>query len=278
MRSLKKYMKRLKLFTKPKIDINMNTKSIGFIGGGRITRIFLQAFENKNIGFKKIAVFDTNSETTGKLKTMFPQIEISSVEQCSAQDVVFIALHPPVMMETLDIVASYVSEKSIVISLAPKIKMAGITGKLKANKIIRLIPNATSVINSGYNPVCFSDNMSQSEKSDMLELLGILGKTFEVPEQKLEAYVIISAMAPTYFWFQWKKLCDIGAEIGLDTEEARQTVYETVIAAANTLFKSGKTDEDVFDLIPVKPIGENEKEIENIFDQKLKGLYSKLTS
>jgi hypothetical protein len=54
--------------------------------------------------------------------------------------------------------------------------------------------------------------------------------------------------------------------------------YETMIAAANTLFKSGLTDEDVFDLIPVKPISESEKEIESIYDQKLKGLYSKLTS
>jgi len=256
----------------------MNTKSLGFIGGGRITKIFLQAFKNKNIGFRNIVVFDTNPEITGKLKLLFPQIEISGIEQCAAQDVVFVALHPPVILETLEKAAPYVSDKSIVISLAPKIKMAGITGKLKTNKIIRLIPNATSIINNGYNPVCFSDSISKSEKSEMLELLSILGKTFDAPEQKLEAYVIISAMAPTYFWFQWKKLCDIGVEIGLDKEEARQTVYETMIAAANTLFKSGITDQDVFDLIPVKPIGENEKEIENIFEQKLKGLYSKLTS
>ena len=39
-----------------------------------------------------------------------------------------------------------------------------------------------------------------------------------------------------------------------------------------------KVDKEVFDLIPVKPIGENEKEIENIFEQKLKGLYSKLST
>jgi pyrroline-5-carboxylate reductase len=256
----------------------MNTKSLGFIGGGRITKIFLQAFKNKNIGFKKIVVFDTNSETTGKLKSMFPHINISGIEQCSAQDVVFIALHPPVIMETIEKAAPYVSDKSIVISLAPKIKMAGITGKLKTNKIIRIIPNATSVINNGYNPVCVSDSISKSEKSEMLELLGMLGKTFEVPEQKLEAYAVISAMAPTYFWFQWKKLCDIGAEIGLGKEETRQAVYETMIAAANTLFRSGITDQEVLDLIPVKPIGENEKEIETIFEQKLMGLYNKLTS
>jgi pyrroline-5-carboxylate reductase len=257
----------------------MNAKSIGFIGGGRITKIFLRAFKNKNIGFKKIVVFDTNTETTGKLKQLFPQIEISGVEQCSSQDVVFIALHPPVITETLEKIGPYVSYKSIVISLAPKIKIESIIGKLKTTlKIARLIPNATSVINEGYNPVCLSGGISQQEKAEILEMLNILGKTFEVPEQKLEAYAIISAMAPTYFWFQWKKLCDIGEEIGLTKDESDQTVYQTMISALNTLFKSALTDQDVFDLIPVKPIGENELEIMNVFDQKLKGLYYKLVS
>jgi pyrroline-5-carboxylate reductase len=110
------------------------------------------------------------------------------------------------------------------------------------------------------------------------ELLSILGNTFEVPEHKLEAYAIISAMSPTYFWFQWKKLSDIGTEIGLTREESDQTVYKTMIAALNTMFSQDLTDPDVFNLIPVKPIGENEEEMMNIFDQKLKGLYNKLVS
>ena len=257
----------------------MKTKSLGFIGGGRITKIFLQAFKNKNIEFRNIVVFDTNPEITGKLKQLFPQIEISGIEKSVQQDVVFIALHPPVIVETLDRIASQVSDKSFFISLAPKIKIETIKSKLKiASKIARLIPNATSVINEGYNPVSFSDRISMEEKTEILELLGILGKTFETPEDKLEAYAIISAMSPTYFWFQWKKLADIGTEIGLTKDESDQTVYETMISALNTMFKSTLAQPDVFDLIPVKPIGEKEEEIMNIFDQKLKGLYTKLTS
>ena len=31
----------------------MKTKSIGFIGGGRVTKILLQGFKNKNHKFKK---------------------------------------------------------------------------------------------------------------------------------------------------------------------------------------------------------------------------------
>jgi pyrroline-5-carboxylate reductase len=257
----------------------MKTKSIGFIGGGRITKIFLQAFQNKNVTFSDIVVFDTNNEVSAKLKQQFANIEVSGLEQAASQDIVCIALHPPVIMETLDKIASLVSEKTVVISLAPKVKIAGFAGKLQsAKKFARLIPNATSVINEGYNPVCFSDGFSADEKNEIFGLLKNLGQTFEVPEQKLEAYAIVSAMAPTYFWFQLKKLADIGTEIGMGDDEAKQAVYQTMVSALNTLYKSNLNANEVFDLIPVKPIGENEKEIETILDQKLKGLYSKLTS
>jgi pyrroline-5-carboxylate reductase len=255
----------------------MKTKSIGFIGAGRITRIFLQAFKNKKIAFKRIVVFDTLSDTTEKLKQLFPQIEISGIEQCSSQEVVFIALHPPVIMETLEKIAPVVSEKSTVISLAPKIKIEGIAGKLKTTvKIARLIPNATSVINEGYNPVCFSAGMSGQAKSEILELLALLGKTFEVPEHKLEAYAIISAMSPTYFWYQWKTLSEIGVKIGMNEKEAGLTVYNTMIAALDTYFKSGLTPEEVFDLVPVKPMSDYESQINELYHNKLTAVFEKI--
>jgi pyrroline-5-carboxylate reductase len=257
----------------------MNTKSLGFIGAGRITKIFLQAFNNKRFGFKNIVVYDINSEITTKLQKQFPAIEVAGLEKVSSLDIVVIALHPPMIMETLEKIVLYVSDKSLVLSLAPKVKIAGIANKLNTvTKIVRLIPNATSVINEGYNPVSFSVGISGNEKTEILGMLNVLGETFEVPEEKLEAYAIVSAMAPTYFWFQLKKLRDIGVEIGMGKEEANLAVYKSITAALNTLFKSGLKSEEVFDLIPVKPIGEYEKEIETIFDQKLKGLYSKLTS
>jgi pyrroline-5-carboxylate reductase len=37
-------------------------RTIGFIGGGRVTKILLQGFKNKNMKFGKIVVADTNHE------------------------------------------------------------------------------------------------------------------------------------------------------------------------------------------------------------------------
>ena len=127
------------------------------------------------------------------------------------------------------------------------------------------------------NPAYFSDAIEHETKTELVALFSPWGEQPEVAEADLEAYAIISAMGPTYFWFQWKKLCDIGEQIGLVKEDAELTVAQTLNGALNTMFSSGLSWNEVNDLIPVKPIGEYEKEISNMLEQKLTGLYQKIS-
>lgn len=254
----------------------MEKRSLGFIGGGRVTRIFLQAFKNKQYETGKVIIYDPNNETLTSLKDRFPGIEIvDSPDAAFSQEIVFIAVHPPVLMDTLEKMKQFVTGDTIVVSLAPKVNISKIAAKLDTDNIVRMIPNATSYINEGYNPLCFSMDF-KAEKSVLFDMLNVLGNTFEVPEDKLEAYAIVSAMLPTYFWFQWKALTDLGVRMGMGQNEADDAVYETVIASLNTLFKSGEDAGSVMDLIPVKPIGDYEGQITKIYEEKLLALFEKI--
>ena len=255
----------------------MKTRSLGFIGGGRVTRILLQGFKNKNIKFGKVVVTDTNPEVLARLKKQFPEVESADVKNAAGQETVFIALHPPVVMETLELIKDDVKADSVVISLAPKINLVKLSSKLgQVKNIARLIPNATSCINEGYNPFTLSASFDGEKKLEIMELLKVLGNTFEVSEEKLESYAIMSAMLPTYFWFQWKELSDIGTKIGLTDEESKKSIHQTIIASLNLMYESGLTPAEVLDLIPVKPIGEHEPQITEIYKTKLIGLYEKI--
>jgi pyrroline-5-carboxylate reductase len=252
-------------------------QSIGFIGGGRVTRILLQAFKNKNAQFSKIIVTDTNPDVSGNLKKSFPEIQVSNAAVAASQNIVFISLHPPVVMDTLELIKGSINSNTILISLAPKITIAKMSSKIYQTKnIARLIPNATSYINEGYNPVCFSPDFSGNEKKLVLDLLKLMGSTFEVSEEKLESYAIMSAMLPTYFWFQWKKLAEIGQKIGLSEKESNDSINDTLIASLKLMYKSGLTPQEVIDLIPVKPIAEHEMQISEIYQSKLIALFEKI--
>lgn len=252
-------------------------KSIGFIGGGRVTRILLQAFKNKNAQFGKIVVTDLNNETAENLKKTFPEILIENASSAASQDIVFVSLHPPVIMDTIESLKNQFNENSVVISLAPKITIEKLSLKIgHVKNIARLIPNATTFINEGYNPICFSSDFVSNEKKQVLDLLRIMGNTFEVGEEKLESYAIMSAMLPTYFWFQWKELMEIGTRIGLTEEESKNSINNTIIAALNLMFKSELSPIEVMNLIPVKPIGEHETQIAEIYRSKLITLFEKI--
>jgi len=251
--------------------------SIGFIGGGRVTKILLQGFKNKNVKFNKVVVTDTNQEVLANLKKQFPEVESSDAKGAAGQDIVFIALHPPVVMDTLELIKNDVKAEAVVISLAPKINLPKLSMKLSHVKnLARLIPNATSYINEGYNPVTFGAGFDPSGKKEVMDLLSSLGTTFEVSEEKLESYAIMSAMLPTYFWFQWRELGEIGGKIGLSDEESKKSIYETIVSSLDLMYKSGLSASEVIDLIPVKPIGEHEPQIAEIYKTKLIGLFEKI--
>jgi pyrroline-5-carboxylate reductase len=252
-------------------------KSIGFIGGGRITKILLQAFSNKDVKFSNVVIADPNSEVTSKLKTAYPFIKIENGSIAAAQDIVFISLHPPVIMDTLELIKNDIRKDATVISLAPKINIDKISSKLgHVKNIARLIPNATSYINDGFNPVFFSPEFEKAEKDSVMDLLKNLGHTFEVGEEKLESYAIVSAMLPTYFWFQWNYLEEIGIKTGLTKSESEAAVHQTLVAAISLMYTSELTPKEVMDLIPVKPIGEHEAQITEIYKTKLIGLFEKI--
>jgi len=255
----------------------MKKQSIGFIGGGRVTKIMLKAFANANIKFSSILVYDINHEVLEALKKQFSNIKpVNSFTELAKQDLVVIALHPPVIKEMLEKIKAFVHENTIILSLAPKITIEVISNLSGVKKIARLIPNATSYINEGYNPVCFSKDLNPDEKQLLFTVLSSLGKTFETEEQKLEAYAIISAMLPTYFWFQWEELEKIGSQIGLNEKESKEAIKETLLSAIHLFYDSGLTSSEVIDLIPVKPLGIEENNIKSCFNNCLLPLFDKI--
>jgi len=254
-------------------------KSIGFIGGGRITKIFLKAFADSNTRFDEIAVFDPNEENLQKLKKSYPdiQIESSKLDNAAKCDVLFVAVHPPVVMDVLSQIGPYLCETSLVVSLAPKITTEKMMAALNGFRAVaRVNPSASGVIGQGMNPVAFGADVSDDHKAQLLSILSILGKAPIVDESKIEAYALISAMGPTYFWFQLQQLEELGVQFGMEENEAKDVISEMMQGTVHTLFYSGIPSEEVMDLVPVKPIGEYEEIIKSYYTEKLNGIYAKI--
>ena len=259
----------------------MKEKSLGFIGGGRVARIILGGLKKAGQTPSKVVASDTNPDVLKKLQSGFPsvQIALNNNREVASQDLVFLGLHPPAIGGSLTEIKDSLKPGSILISLAPKLSIAKLKEGLGGfDRIVRLIPNAASIIGEGYNPIVFSGALSSLEKEEIKILLGALGKCPEVAENKLEAYAVVIAMGPTYLWFQLQELRSLAESFGMTSAEATAGILEMVSGAANTLLGSGMPPEEVMDLIPVKPLGEEEQIIKAMYKSKLGPLYDKLKS
>lgn len=254
-------------------------KTIGFFGGGRITRILLNGFKHAAVSFDCIAVHDTNEATLAKLKAEFPTIEVSSTETVAvtSADWIFIALHPPVLMESLQRVGADISKHSLVVSLAPKITFEKMRSALpQVKNLARMNPNAGTFVNKGYNPVSFAEGVDKLVLAECVALFETVGKVPVVAEDKLEAYAVISAMGHTYFWFQVQQLKELALSYGLSEKEAQDAISAMLWGTTETLFHSGLTVEEVCDLVPVRPMAEHENAIKESFKTSLDAIYQKI--
>lgn len=257
----------------------MAAKTIGFVGGGRIASIILGGLQRAGKMPEHVVVSDQNADVLDGLKGEFPEIKIFHNENkhAAAQDIVFVAVHPPAMAAVLGEIQSSLRATSVLVSLAPRVAIAKIGEILRGfNRIVRMIPNAPSIVNKGYNPVSFSPALTGRAKDELLELFRTLGECPEVPEEHLEAYAIITAMGPTYLWFQLYELQNIAQSFGLTRRDAELGIAKMVNGAVKTMYRSGLTPEKVMDLIPVKPLGEGEGNIKEMYRLKLEGLFKKL--
>jgi pyrroline-5-carboxylate reductase len=257
----------------------MSNKTMGFIGGGRITRIFIEGLKRKAVLPRTVVVSDVSAEVLQRLKARFPEVESVQNDNSrpAAQDIVFLALHPPAIGGSLGEIKPVLKPDAILVSLAPRFSIEAISEGLGGfSRIVRMIPNAPSIVGEGYNPVAFGPAIGKNEKEAIGTLFQALGDCPEVEEEKLEAYAIVTAMGPTYLWFQLYELLDMGKSFGLTGTETLRGIEQMVKGAATTMSKSGLAQADVMDLVPVKPLGDEEAAIRRAYRTKLTGLHQRL--
>lgn len=239
----------------------MSENSVGFIGGGRIAHILLGGWQRAGKLPASVVVSDANEAALTALKTQCGSVRTAANDNklAASQQIVFLAVHPPAIAAVAGEIKSSLAHSALVISLAPKMPIGKLTALLGGHqRVVRVIPNAPSVVGAGYNPMAFSPALSEAERAAVVALWQPLGQCPVVAEEKLDVFALLSARGPNYFWFQFQELERLGVSFGLTADEAAAAVRQMVRGAATTLDNAGLLPEAVINLIPFR-MGEAEE-------------------
>jgi pyrroline-5-carboxylate reductase len=252
--------------------------TIGCIGAGRISRIMLEGLRSAGALPRRILVHDPNATAVAALQRV-PGVQSATLAQAAAADLVLAALHPPALIESLPVIAPALRPGAVVCSLAPRVKLAMLREKLGGfARLARQNPNAPSIVGAGYNPITFDAGLPAADRAALLAFLAPLGQTPVVEEPTIEAYAVISAMGPTCFWFQLQTVRELAQEFGLDRAAADAAVRAMIGGAAATLLDGALTPAEVMDLVPVRPLAEDEPAIRAALQNRLRAIHAKLRS
>ena len=251
--------------------------SIGIIGAGRIAHILLGGWKHTATALPPIRVYDVSTEALTTLKTAFPQVQISTLEETSNSDLLLLGVHPPVLADLLPQIRPLLRPEAVVCSLAPKLRLPQLQAQLGGfHRLARMNPNATSIIGQGMNPLVFAPQLPEVARLSLRTLFAPLGHLPEVADEQLESYAVISAMGPTYFRFQFHALEQLAESFGLARHEARQAIATMLHGAVDTLLSSELPPEVVMDLVPVRPLADDEETITNLLATRIRAIHSKL--
>lgn len=256
-------------------DINYR---IGFVGAGRIGKIFLEAWRKANLSNLSITLFDTDPDKSAELAKTYRNCTATSgidelVNSCS---ILFLAIHPPAFQHVMPEIKRCSGKPELIISLSPKITIKQVQEGTGVNQIIRSIPNAPSVIGKGYNVYAAGPTVSIQIIKEINYLFSPLGEFVRVDEELLESYAAITGMGPTYLWFLFNHLHALAIKFGIPEQDAADAVNAMLIGASETLFTSGLSKEQILDLIPAYPLKPKESEITRIYSEAIESLYNKL--
>ncbi len=259
----------------------MLEKEVGFIGGGRATQIILGGLEKAGKMPLSVVVSDNDESALLELKERFPDITIAPDDNRSAassRDIVFLSIHPTALKSVAEESRSSLNLEVTIVSLMATVSIARLGEEFGGiEKILRMTPNAPSIVNAGFNPLAFSKGFTEAGKAEVVSMLSVLGKCPVVAEEKLESYAILTAMGPTYLWFQLYELERLGREFGLCEREVETAIADMAIGAVKTMRESGLSAEEVMGLVPVKPIGEGEEMIKEFYRASLRTLHERLS-
>ena len=193
-------------------------------------------------------------------------------------DIIFLAVKPQQMEETVRSFYKFNLHKSVFVSIAAGLSFSWFRKKInKEIKIIRAMPNLPASIGFGVTGYCKSKNISQDEDKNVYTLLSAFSKVIYLNNESLiDNVTAISGSGPGYIFYLVEALSQIGVDQGLSIKDAKILARETLIGSAR-LVETSNDDPKILKENVTSPGGTTEAGL-LVLESKINGLYPLLKS
>jgi len=221
----------------------MLTQTIGFIGAGQMARALAQGFVAAGLVPGRQIVHCDPVESAGHefaQKISGCVQAASNADVVQAANIVFLAVKPQNMPAVFAEVGGKAGPEKLVVSIAAGVTLARLCEGLKADRVVRVMPNTPALVGRGASAYALGPAATAADGQLVGQLMGSVGQAFQVDEKLLDAVTGLSGSGPAYVYVMIEALADGGVRMGLPRDIAMALAAQTVRGAAEMVLTSGE--------------------------------------
>ncbi|WKJ91199.1 pyrroline-5-carboxylate reductase [Methylomonas montana] len=223
----------------------MNTKTIGFIGGGNMATSLIRGLIASGHSPQQIWVSDTAPATLqAHADQLHVNISTSNETIVNEVEVVVLAVKPQTLRDVAQQIAPSLKQKNVlVVSIAAGISQQSLSQWLGSDvAVVRCMPNTPALVQTGATALHANANVDGEQKDLAENILRAVGLTLWVSDEaQLDAVTAVSGSGPAYFFLLMEAMEKAALELGLDEHSARLLIQQTALGASKIALESSES-------------------------------------
>ena len=252
-------------------------KNVILLGYGKMGSSIAKGWRLKKLSFNFFVVEKVSNLRKVAIKDGFNAYadleQLTQFVKINSGDVIFLAVKPQQMKETIKPLFKLNFKNIVFISIAAGLSISWFQNQINKNaKIVRAMPNLPASIGVGVTGYCQTNNLSDNDIKNANDLLCAFGKVIYLSSEKLiDVVTAISGSGPAYIFYLVEVLSKIGKVNGLLEQDSKTLALETLIGSAK-LLELSKMDPEILKKNVTSPGGTTEAGLK-ILESMETGLY-----
>ena len=215
---------------------------IGFLGAGKMATALARGWLNAGLTTSnQICASDPlESARDAFAKSTAAAVHPSNEQVVASSDVVFLAVKPQLMPTLLAEIASKVTARHLVVSIAAGITLSQIGDALgRDRRLVRVMPNTPCLVGASASAFAGGGGATEADLQCVENLLNSSGRAVRVPEKWLDAVTGLSGSGPAFVAVIIEALADGGVRMGLPRDLSQILAAQTVLGSAKMILEAG---------------------------------------
>lgn len=219
---------------------------IGFVGGGNMAEaIFSGLIACGAVAPGQLRVADVSGARLAYLAERYGVETLKNTGDNAALaalaqgcELLFVAVKPQYAGGVLQALGPVLSENQLAISIVGGLTLAQIEEWIHT-PVLRVMPNTPMMTREGVAGISAGSRCGEAHLALGMELFGLLGRAFALPEALIDPLTGISGCGPAYAYLFIEALADGGVKMGLPRDLAYQLAAQTLLGSAKMVLETG---------------------------------------